>query len=183
MTDELIRLSKYLSLILRHKPETIGLHLDDAGWALIADVIDGCKMSGTAVTCEQLRLIVESSDKQRFALSADGTRIRANQGHSLDVDLGYTAAAPPALLFHGTATRFLDSIKLKGLLKQSRHHVHLTESRDVASAVGSRYGKLCLLIIHAERMNHDGHEFFRSDNAVWLTDRVPAEYIDFPEHL
>jgi len=183
MTNELTSLSKFLALVLRHQPETIGLQLDHAGWASVADLLDGCKNHGKPITRQQLRLIVETSDKQRFALSADGSRIRANQGHSVSVELGYTAAQPPTVLYHGTATRFIDSIRSQGLLKQARHHVHLTESWDIAAAVGSRYGKLCLLTIRAADMSRDGHEFFRSSNAVWLTDQVPATYIDFPDDL
>lgn len=181
MSNNLTKLSRFLALVLRHQPETIGLQLDAAGWAPVAAVVSGCNRHGQPITLEELRLIVETSDKQRFALSECGTRIRANQGHSIDVDLGYSAATPPALLFHGTASRFVTAIKAQGLQKQKRHHVHLTASREIASAVGSRYGKLCLLVVQSGQMHSDGHEFFRSTNGVWLTDHVPPQYIEFTE--
>ncbi len=181
MKSDYIRLSKFLALVLRHKPETIGLVLDDAGWVSVADLLKACASHGHPLTIDELSTIVFENDKSRFAFSEDGLSIRASQGHSIKIDLGYEAKDPPRILYHGTASRFLDSIHQQGLLKRQRHHVHLTASPEVALSVGQRYGKAVLLTIESERMNKDGHAFFVSANGVWLTDCVPPQYITVGE--
>ena len=172
--------SKFLSLVLRHEPELIGLQLDPAGWASVDELLEGCRRKGHPVTPEQLREIVRTSDKQRFALSEDGRQIRANQGHSVPVELGYEPARPPEVLFHGTAQKSLAGIRAEGLKKRSRHHVHLSPTRETAAAVGSRHGKLVLLEVAAGRMHRDRFAFYRTPNNVWLTDEVPVGYLTFP---
>ncbi|HEY7118447.1 MAG TPA: RNA 2'-phosphotransferase [Tepidisphaeraceae bacterium] len=178
--DSTIRLSKFLSLVLRHKPDEIGLMLDAAGWVAVDDLLTALARHDHPITREQLVHLVQSSDKKRFAFSDDGRRIRASQGHSVEVDLGYTPATPPERLYHGTVARLVPSIRQGGLVKGQRHHVHL--SRDVATAakVGDRRGKAVILTIDAARMHADGLVFFVSANGVWLSDHVPSEYIQFP---
>lgn len=169
--------SKFLSLVLRHSPETIGLKLDSAGWAQTDELLGCLARSGRSMSLKDLQAVVAGNNKQRFAFSEDGSRIRANQGHSIHVELGLDAQRPPAVLYHGTATRFLDAIFQQGLTKQNRHHVHLSESVEVAGNVGRRHGKLALLQVDAARMQAEGHVFYRSDNGVWLTDAVPVTYL------
>lgn len=176
MEKPLSEISKYLSFILRHKSEAIGLELDSNGWGAIDALIH--KTTEFHLTRATLTLVVETSDKQRFAISEDGLSIRANQGHSIDIELALPEATPPAFLFHGTAERFWAKIKTEGLCKGQRHQVHLTESAAVASAVGSRYGKLVLLKIATQQMNEDGFVFYKSANNVWLVDSVPIRYIE-----
>ena len=181
MTDkEIIRTSKFLSLVLRHEPERVGLKLDSAGWTSVTELLEAVNRHGVALTLEQLKHIVATSDKKRFAFNDDGTRIRASQGHSIDIDLQYAPQVPPELLYHGTATRFLDSIRDKGLLKMERHHVHLSAETMVTVQVGARHGKPALLIIHAGDMHRAGHVFYRSANGVWLVEHVPPQFIEFP---
>ena len=183
MKDRSVRISKFLSLVLRHQPEKFGLTLSEEGWVSVAELLPALEAHGLSVTLPELRDVVAANDKQRFSFSADETLIRANQGHSVQVTLGYEPASPPAILYHGTAERFLSSIKQQGLLKGQRHDVHLSEKQETATAVGSRYGRAVVLKIASERMNKDGHLFFRSANGVWLTEHVPVEYIEFPrEH-
>lgn len=175
-----MRLSKFLSLVLRHRPQRIGLALDKAGWADVPELLTKANAAGVLLTYEQLQQIVAESDKQRFAFNHDGTRIRANQGHSIDVDLGLEPLAPPEIVYHGTAVRFLSSIRQQGLLPRQRHHVHLSRDAETAVRVGQRHGKPVVLVIRAGDMYHDGHLFYRSANGVWLTDHVPPIYIGFP---
>lgn len=177
LDNELKSISKFLSFVLRHEPQSIGLQLDEGGWASVDDLLVKAAAAGKRLDRQKLQRVVDTSDKKRFALSEDGRRIRANQGHSIDVTLGLQAVLPPGLLYHGTASRFLDAILVTGLDKRERHHVHLTEDLNIARSVGQRYGKVVLLEIDAGRMHDDGHLFFRSDNAVWLTDVVPPAYI------
>jgi putative RNA 2'-phosphotransferase len=169
--------SKFLSLILRHKPEEIGLSLDPNGWASIEELIALAAARGTQLSRTQIETIVAESDKQRFAISADGTRIRANQGHSVEIALGLAPQTPPEQLFHGTATRFLDSIRGSGLHSASRQHVHLSSDRGIAEKVGSRHGKPVILLVESGQMARDGYLFYLSENGVWLTDSVPAKYL------
>jgi putative RNA 2'-phosphotransferase len=180
MNDNLTRKSKFLSLVLRHQPDKAGVALDEAGWAAVDELLQGCSRAGHAITPDQLREIVRTSDKQRFALSDDGTRIRANQGHSVDVDLGYEPATPPEVLYHGTADRFLDSIRTQGLVKGNRHQVHLSERLETAEAVGRRHGRLVVLRVRSGDMHRAGIPFYKTPNGVWLTDSVPTEYLTFP---
>ena len=179
MADPHKNQSKFLSLVLRHEPQAAGLSLDKAGWVGVAELLAGCARVGVAISQEELREIVGTSDKQRFALSDDGLRIRANQGHSVEVELGYEPAAPPEVLYHGTADRFADSIRAQGLVKGNRHHVHLSERIDTASAVGQRHGKLLLLHVRSGDMHRAGISFYKTPNGVWLTDSVPTEFLVF----
>lgn len=167
-------LSKHLSYVLRHKPDAIGITLDQNGWTSVDELI---AKSPKQFTPEILKLIVENNDKKRFILSEDGNRIRANQGHSVKVDLALEATSPPDFLFHGTATRFLDPILRDGLKKMNRHHVHLPADLETASKVGKRHGKLVILTVDAKAMQDEGHIFFKSENGVWLTDSVPVKFI------
>jgi putative RNA 2'-phosphotransferase len=174
-----VRLSKFLSLILRHEPGRVGLALDEAGWVGMAELLDAMARHGHVVTREALLHVVETSDKKRFALSEDSQRIRASQGHSVEVELGYEPATPPAVLYHGTVDRFLDSIRAKGLVKGERHHVHLSADVETATRVGARRGRAVVLTIDAAGMAQEGLLFYLSANGVWLTDHVPARFIGF----
>lgn len=177
----MVATSKFLSLVLRHQPDKIGLQLDESGWTPVDDLLARCADAGHPLTLEQLQHLVASSDKQRFAFSEDGRLIRANQGHSVAVDLGLQPIQPPAVLLHGTTRRFLDAILERGLSKRARHHVHLSEHAETASAVGARRGEAVLLKVDAAQMHADGLLFFRSANGVWLTDEVPARYLTVDE--
>ncbi len=183
MKDRNESISKFLSLVLRHKPETIGLHLDANGWASVEELISGMRAKGSPLTIEQLTQVVETNEKKRFIFSEDRSRIRANQGHSIDVNLQLREVKPPEVLLHGTATRNIESIRQRGLLKGERHHVHLSESKESALIVGARYGKPVLLIVQAGKMFAQGLKFYRSENNVWLTEYVPSEYLVFPEDI
>ncbi len=182
MTTDVVRISKFLSLVLRHAPEKAGLTLDAAGWVAVEDLLAGCARAGSPITRGQLDEIVRSSDKQRFALSPDGTRIRANQGHSVEVRLDYAARTPPEVLYHGTATRFVGAIREQGLVKGARHHVHLSADEETARKVGQRHGKPVILTVRAGEMSRQGREFFLSANGVWLTESVPAAWLIFSEN-
>jgi putative RNA 2'-phosphotransferase len=177
MSFDSLRSSKFLSLVLRHEPARAGLTLDAAGWVTVDALLAGCAAAGRPLTREQLDTLVRESDKQRFAFSPDRQRIRANQGHSVEVELDYAAQTPPEFLYHGTATRFLPSIRTQGLLKGERHHVHLSADVETAIKVGQRHGKPAVLQIAAGAMSAAGHAFFRSANGVWLTERVPTSYL------
>lgn len=173
--------SKFLSLVLRHEPSRIGITLDPAGWTDVEALLAACAAHGVAITRGQLAELVAHSDKQRFALSADGARIRANQGHSVEVELGLAPQPPPARLYHGTVAAALDAIRATGLERRARHHVHLSAERDTASKVGARRGAPVILTVRADEMAAAGHTFYRSDNGVWLTDHVPPAFIDGPD--
>ena len=179
MEKSLVRTSKFLSLVLRHDPGKIGLRLDDAGWAGVDALLSAAASAGVRIDRPTLERVVAENDKKRFAFSEDGKRIRASQGHSVDVDLGLQPRTPPELLYHGTATRFVDSIREQGLRSASRTHVHLSADEATAISVGQRHGRPVVLTIAAGRMHRDGHAFYRSDNGVWLTNAVPAQYIGF----
>ncbi|MBX3160850.1 MAG: RNA 2'-phosphotransferase [Deltaproteobacteria bacterium] len=175
-----VRISKFLSLVLRHQPQLIGITLDEAGWVDVDELLAACARRGRHLTRAELEEVVAASDKQRFALSPDGARIRANQGHSVSVDLQLAPAEPPELLFHGTVAAALAGIRAEGLVRGKRHHVHL--SRDVATAnvVGKRRGAPVILTVRAAEMVAAGHTFYVSENRVWLVEHVPASFIDFP---
>jgi len=174
--NQLTKTSKFLSFVLRHKPEAIDLQLDDSGWALISELI--CKADKELnLTPSLIKQTAITNDKKRFQISEDDLRIRASQGHSIKVDLQLTPQEPPAVLFHGTATRFLESIQREGLKAGQRHHVHLSTNIDTATAVGKRYGKPVILEVDAGAMHQQGHEFFLSENGVWLTEHVPTNFL------
>ena len=174
------RISKFLSLVLRHQPGSIGIVLDEQGWTDCQKLIQAAGRHGMRFNHATLLEVVRTSDKQRFALSEDGTCIRANQGHSVKVDLGLVPQQPPESLYHGTVDKFLGSIRSTGLHKGDRHHVHLSPDLTTAIKVGQRRGKPVILTIRAAAMANAGHPFFISDNGVWLTDTVPPEFIEFP---
>ena len=172
-----VKLSKFLSLVLRHQPEAIGLALDGHGWAGIDDLIAKANAAGTRFGREDLLRVVAESDKKRFSLSADIDRIRAAQGHSVSVELGLVAQEPPPVLYHGTATRFVEAILSEGLKPQARQQVHLSSDEATAQRVGQRHGKPHIFKVNAGGMHAKGFRFFRADNGVWLTDHVPPEFL------
>ncbi|GAB7044976.1 RNA 2'-phosphotransferase [Catenuloplanes indicus] len=176
------RISKRLSLVLRHRPESIGVTLTADGWIPVPALLAALARHGLPLTRDQLGRVVDENDKKRFTIerTSGGERIRANQGHSVAVELGYAAEAPPGTLYHGTADRNLASIRERGLVKGGRHHVHLSPDPATARTVGTRHGRPVVLTVAAARMAADGHAFFRSANGVWLTDAVPPEYLDVP---
>jgi putative RNA 2'-phosphotransferase len=169
--------SRRLSYVLRHRPDAIGITLDRAGWVAVDELLAALARHGTALSRAELEAIVVASDKQRFAMSADGSRIRAQQGHSVAVELGHELAAPPAILYHGTVARFLPSIRQRGILPGKRHHVHLSATADTAGQVGARRGRPVILEIDAAAMAADGHHFWITPNQVWLTETVPPGYL------
>jgi putative RNA 2'-phosphotransferase len=178
MQDRMVKISKFLSLVLRHQPDKIGLKLDSAGWVSVEKLLKACQNHGFPLTKNELEAVVTGSDKQRFSFSDDRLLIRANQGHSVDVDLGYQPIAPPEELYHGTVERFLISILDSGLSKGRRHHVHLSADLETAQKVGARRGVPVILRVMSGWMNRDGYLFFRSENGVWLTDNVPPAYLE-----
>jgi putative RNA 2'-phosphotransferase len=175
------RISRLLSYGLRHAPGDLGIVLDSAGWADVGQLLEALRARGEDVTAEDLQSVVRQSDKQRFALSPDQTRIRANQGHSVAVDLGLPPREPPSLLFHGTVDRFVGGIRAAGLLRGARSHVHLSVDAGTAKAVsGRRRGASVILTVRSGEMHQEGHAFYLSENGVWLVEHVPARYIDYP---
>ena len=177
MSIDRTQLSKFLSLVLRHKPDAIGLELDSQGWADIEQLIDKANVAGTNFGRTELLHVVETSDKKRFSISADGLRIRAAQGHSVSVELGLSPKEPPPVLFHGTATRFVKAILEQGLKPQARQQVHLSLDKETARRVGQRHGKPHIFKVDALAMQANGFKFYLADNGVWLTDRVPPEFL------
>jgi len=178
-TQNTRRISKFLSLILRHKPEKIGLTLDKNGWAEVTAILEKSNLKFTMETLEE---VVRTNDKQRFSFNADKTKIRANQGHSLKtIDLELAPQVPPSFLYHGTVPKFIQLIKSAGLKKMSRQHVHLSPDRKTAFTVGTRRGVPVILSIRSGQMQADGYSFYLSKNGVWLTDHVPPQYIEFKE--
>lgn len=173
----LVKVSRYLSRHLRHQPERLGLELEPGGWVAVDELLAACAAHSFAVSREELQEVVERNDKRRFAFDPTGTRIRANQGHSVEIDLGLEPAEPPAVLFHGTARARLDAILAEGLRKMGRHHVHLSPDAETATRVGARYGKPVVLEVAAARMAADGHVFYLTANGVWLTDVVPPQHL------
>jgi putative RNA 2'-phosphotransferase len=177
MDFDRVQLSKFISFVLRHKPESIGLTLDLEGWAAIEELITKSNAAGTRFQREDLLHVVETSEKKRFTLSGDRKRIRAAQGHSVNVELGLSPQEPPIILYHGTATRFTKSILSEGLSPQTRQQVHLSLDEVTAHHVGKRHGKPTILKVDALRMYAKGFKFFLADNDVWLTDHVPPEFL------
>jgi len=172
-----IQLSKFLSFVLRHKPDEIGLTLSPEGWANIDELVEKANMAGTNFARADLLDIVARSDKKRFSLSAGGLSIRAAQGHSVPVDLGLPSQEPPSILYHGTATRFVEAILSEGLKPQARQQVHLSSDEATAQRVGQRHGKPHIFKVDAGGMHVKGFQFFRADNGVWLTNHVPPEFL------
>ena len=172
-----VRISKTLSYWLRHRPDEAGLTLDAQGWTSVDDVLAALLGAGLPGNIDNLLTVVEQSDKQRFELSADLSRIRARQGHSVSVELALAPVAPPPVLYHGTVERFLDAILAEGLSRMRRHHVHLSPDLETAQRVGARRGKAIILEVNAGAMHGDGRIFFVTENKVWLTDAVPPRYL------
>jgi len=172
---DLVKLSRRLSYVLRHRPDSVGLVLGEGGWVAIDDLLAALARNGTRLKLEELEHVVANNDKRRFTI--DGGRIRGNQGHSVDVELGLETLTPPVTLYHGTATRFLESIMRQGLLPGGRHHVHLSADETTAHKVGQRHGKPVVLTVASGQMARAGHNFFLSANGVWLTEHVPPSYL------
>lgn len=170
-------LSKYLSKHLRHTPEALGLTLGEGGWVSIDALLSAASDNEFQLTRNELNEVVRLCSKQRFAIDPAGEFIRANQGHSVDVDLALEPLLPPPVLYHGTATRFREPILSSGLIKMSRQHVHLSADVATADSVGKRHGKPLVLLVDSMKMNRDGYAFYRSTNGVWLTDHVPPRYL------
>lgn len=172
-----VELGRFLSLVLRHNPSAAGISLDQNGWANIDELLAGVNRSGRRINMETIERIVHENNKQRYAFNEDHTKIRANQGHSLKVDVELKSQIPPDTLYHGTASRFLDSIRRDGITKQNRQHVHLSADIETAVKVGSRHGKAVVLSVDAAAMFADGYTFYLSENGVWLCDIVPWKYV------
>lgn len=179
--NQIVKISKRLSYVLRHRPEEIDLIMDEEGWVEVDLLLDRFSHNYFPITLADLQTVVAQNDKKRFAFSDDQAYIRASQGHSIQIDLGYEAITPPTQLYHGTAARFVHSIAQQGLKKRNRHHVHLSADVATATKVGGRHGKPVILTVNALDMRNDGYKFFQSENGVWLTDHIPVQYIDFPE--
>ena len=174
---DLVKISKFLSLVLRHKPESIGLKLDENGWAFVDDLLVRSKERFRNLNKDVLFEVVEKNNKKRFALNDDNTKIRASQGHSVNIDLSLKPIEPPNYLFHGTSTKNWELIKNIGLKKQNRQFVHLSKDKQTAINVGRRHGTPVVLKIMAKEMYNDGFKFYLSENLVWLTDSVPIKFI------
>ena len=177
MSKDLKSQSKFLSYVLRHDPGSIGMALDAGGWADVAELLEKAAANGRRIDRATLEEIVATSDKKRFTLSDDRTRIRAAQGHSVEVALSLEPVTPPETLYHGTATRFMEPIRAEGLKPGSRQQVHLSGDEVTARAVGSRHGKPAILRVASGEMYRAGHIFYRADNGVWLTDAVPPQFL------
>ena len=174
-------ISRFLSLVLRHQPQTIGITLTEDGWTKVDELIAAMNCHGQMLDFETLENVVETNDKKRFAFSEDGEMIRANQGRSVEVNLGYQPTPPPEILYHGTVAKFIPSIRENGIHKGKRHHVHLSSSHEVANTVGKRRGQPVILTVRSSEMHAAGHIFKISANGVWLADLVPQQFIDFPK--
>ncbi|CAJ6268647.1 RNA 2'-phosphotransferase [Burkholderia pseudomallei] len=174
------RASKFLSYVLRHRPDSIGVTLDAQGWADVSELLTKAAAAGMALTLDELKQVVAENDKKRFVLNDDATRIRAAQGHSVDVDLQLPVKAPPPVLYHGTVGKSMADIRKQGLMPMNRHDVHLSPDRETATRVATRRGKPVILVIETYPLLRDGYQFRVSDNGVWLVPEVPAKYIKFP---
>jgi putative RNA 2'-phosphotransferase len=173
----MVKLSKFLSLVLRHKPAVAGVVLSEGGWVRIDELLKGCASSGLVISRDELEEVVAQNSKQRFALDTTGTLIRANQGHSVPVDLGLPPSEPPPVLYHGTSARAADIIQREGLSRMARHHVHLSADPEVARVVGARHGKPVIFCVDTRGMQQAGHLFYLSTNGVWLVESVPPKYL------
>ena len=168
---------RFLAYVLRHNPAAAGIELDNNGWANVGELLDGVQRSGRSIDITKLEEIVVTDDKCRFSFNEDKSRIRANQGHSIDVDLELEEKTPPDVLYHGTAEKYIESIKQNGIQKRTRRFVHLSITEQAALKVGSRHGEPIVLKIDAKQMYSDGYKFYLSENGVWLTDNVPFKYV------
>jgi len=175
------KISKRLSLHLRHEPEALSLTLERGGWVRVQDLLEGLSKRGTTLNRDQLEEIVLSNDKQRFSFDESGEKIRANQGHSTEVDLNLEPVTPPDRVYHGTGAQNFESILVHGLEKRSRHHVHLSLERDTARGIGARHGKPLIFRVDSSAIHRAGHLFYRSHNGVWLTDFVPPQFLSVLE--
>lgn len=173
----LIKVSKYLSKHLRHTPEALGLTLEPGGWVAVDELLDACNRRNFRITRQELEEVVARNNKQRFSFDPTGARIRANQGHSVKIDLQLEPLEPPPVLYHGTGSQNVEAIERDGLKRMSRHHVHLSGDISTALNVGSRHGKPVVFEIDARAMRQAGHVFYRSANGVWLVEHVPPEYL------
>ena len=173
----LIKISKYLSKHLRHAPERLGLQLEKGGWVTVEALLAACRKNAFAISRAELEEVVAGNDKQRFAFDESGLRIRASQGHSVDIDLELEPALPPELLYHGTGAQNEEAIRERGLLKMQRHHVHLSSDVGAAIKVGARHGSPIVFAVDTVRMQQDGFAFYVSANGVWLVDAVPPDYL------
>ncbi len=171
--------SVFISLILRHKPEAIGVSLDCHGWASVNELIDGInKTDDYSIDMQMLEEIVRTDNKQRYSFNDDHTLIRANQGHSINVDVELIEKEPPGIIFHGTGEKYVESIRIDGLIPKSRLYVHLSKDEETAEKVGARHGKPYIFIVKSGEMFRAGYKFFISENGVWLTKSVPANYLE-----
>lgn len=168
-----------MSLVLRHQPSVIGVELDKNGWLSVEELLEGIRRKGINVDFDLLVEVVETNTKKRFAFNEERTRIRANQGHSIEVDVELNVAEPPETLYHGTVFRFIDAIKENGLLPMSRQNVHLSHDISTAQNVGGRRGTPIVLKVKAKEMHKNGFVFYLSENGVWLTDKVEPKFIQF----
>ena len=172
-----LQLSRFLSLVLRHRPEAIGIRLDRNGWAEVDVLIEAMNQHGRFIDHDTLKQIVAMDNKQRYTFSHDKKRIRASQGHSIDIDLNLTPTVPPEILFHGTDSGSIAQIKQQGLRPQKRNHVHLSTDLETAIRIGSRHGKPVVLMVDAKKMYEHGQLFYLSENNIWLTDSIMPEYL------
>jgi putative RNA 2'-phosphotransferase len=175
--DRLVKISKYLSKHLRHQPERLSLILSPGGWVAVDALLAACAAYNFPITREELAEVIACNDKQRFSFDETGEQIRANQGHSIEVDLQLEGAAPPPVLYHGTGERAVKLIEAVGLSKMARHHVHLSKDVEVARRVGARHGRPVVFGVDAAGMVREGYEFYISANGVWLVEAVPPQYL------
>jgi putative RNA 2'-phosphotransferase len=180
MDGDLVRISKFLSRVLRHHPEKIGVTVDEGGWVEVETLMTRARQAGVGLDEATLRRVAAGDDKQRFSLSEDGRRMRANYGHSIPVDLGLEPVAPPEHLYHGTARHFLASIWKAGLARQGRNYVHLSPDEDTARRVGRRHGEPVILVVEAGLMHRQGYLFYCTTDGTWLTEQVPVDHLRFP---
>ncbi len=179
--SQLIKISKYLSKYLRHRPDRIGIQLAPGGWVPVSQLLDACQKHNFPIQLTELKQVVAQNDKQRFSFDSTGTLIRANQGHSIEIDLQLEPVIPPNILYHGTSSGAVESILKEGISKMSRNHVHLSTAIETARRVGSRHGIPAILTVDAAAMHSDSYTFYCSDNGVWLVDFVPAKYLNISQ--
>lgn len=172
-------ISKFLSYVLRHNPDKLGITLDENGWTSVTTLLEKINVEPYSLSMQELEDVVATNNKKRFAFNDGKTKIRASQGHSVNIDLGIQPKEPPSYLYHGTVEKFITSIQEKGLIKGTRQHVHLSADKETAINVGSRRGKPIILTVKSGEMHAQNHAFYQSENGVWLTEKVPTEFIEF----